>query len=163
MKPPAIRSAALPADALLDRYQQSGDFTDCWTAEMPRAVSLAEFITAFYNSAAFRPERWLLGAVLGKGASAADVARLAAAETERFSAWSLEARAADQILLCDYQGRTRSWLMVEPLQHGTRLYFGSAVVATKSGSGSIVFRALLGFHGVYSHLLLRSAAKALMP
>ena len=162
MKPAAVRLAQLPVDALLDRYCQRGDFTDCRAADVPHAVSLAEFITAFYNSPVFRPERWLLGLVLGRGATATDVAGLAAASSERFAAWSVEARQADQILLCDYQGRTRSWLMVVPLPHGTRLYFGSAVVSARTGSGSIVFRALLGFHSAYSHLLLRSAVKALM-
>ena len=161
MKRTTVQVAQLPADSLLDRYRQAGDYTDCRVAELPNSVSLAELISAFYNSAAFRPERWLLGTVLARGADAADVASLAAGTTARFAAWSVEARSADQILLCDLQGRTRSWLMAKPLPRGTRLYFGSALVTLRSGSGSFVFRALLEFHRVYSHLLLRSAAKAL--
>ena len=88
--------------------------------------------------------------------------------------------------MCAMDGRTRSWLMVSrvPTTHevnetqratgaqdangssGTRLYFGSAVVPVmnkstgKSGMG-IVFKALLGFHKLYSRLLLSAAAKCL--
>ncbi len=162
MTSPAIRSVELPADALLDRYCKAGDFTDCRVVVLPRSVSLAELIAAFYSSAAFRPERWLLGMLLGRGANAADVASLAAGTTERFAAWTVEAREPDQILLCDFQNKTRSWLMIEPLPQGTRLYFGSAVVTARTGFDSFVFRALLGFHRAYSHVLLRSAAKALL-
>ena len=48
----------------------------------------------------------------------------------------------------------------------TRLYFGSAVVpVANAGSGEdsigFAFRALLGFHKLYSRVLLRSAAARL--
>ncbi len=48
----------------------------------------------------------------------------------------------------------------------TRLYFGSAVVPRQSaGAGKPVmgslFQALLGFHRLYSRLLLRAASKRL--
>lgn len=155
-------SVQLPADALLERYRQSGHFTDCRAVDVARSVSLGELIAAFYNSAAFRPERWLLGLVLGRGANAANVASLAAGTTERFAAWTVEARLPDQLLLCDFQSKTRSWLMVEPLLHGTRLYFGSAVVTSHSSFDAFVFRALLWFHAAYSQVLLRSAAKDLL-
>jgi hypothetical protein len=162
MRGPKVQSAQLPADALLERYRKSGDFTDCRVVEVAGSVSLGELIAAFYNSAAFRPERWLLGLVLGRGANAADVASLAAATTERFAAWTVEARLPNQILLCDFQSKTRSWLMVEPLPQGTRLWFGSAVVTSRSRFDALVFRALLWFHAAYSQVLLRSAAKALL-
>ncbi|HEX4848549.1 MAG TPA: hypothetical protein VFV30_10435, partial [Novosphingobium sp.] len=128
---------------------------------VPRAVSLTEFISAFYTSGAFRPERWLLGALLGKRADDSDVARLAAGQSERFSAWSVEARREDQILLCDYQGRTRSWLMVSPTEGDTRLHFGSAVVPAKGRAERGVFRALLWFHRWYSVHLLSGAVSRL--
>jgi hypothetical protein len=49
---------------------------------------------------------------------------------------------------------------------GTRLYFGSAVVPlrdAKTGGTRMgpLFRALLGFHRLYSRVLLRAAAKRL--
>lgn len=157
----AVTEAELPPGALLERYRTEGGHTDCYIAEVPRAVELGQLITAFYTSGAFRPERWLLGALLGKRADDADVARLAAGHTEHFSAWMVEARGDDQILLCDFQGRTRSWLMVLPIAGGTRLHFGSAVVPQKRGSDRLVFRALMGFHRLYSRILLRGAIKRL--
>jgi hypothetical protein len=157
----AVAQAELPGGALLERYRTEGGHVDCYIAEVPRAVDLGQLITAFYTSPAFRPERWLLGALLGKRADNGDVARLAAGETDRFSAWAVEARGDDQILLCDFQGRTRSWLMVQPIVGGTRLHFGSAVVPQKRRADRLVFSALLGFHRWYSRALLKGAVKRL--
>jgi hypothetical protein len=72
----------------------------------------------------------------------------------------------DQLLLCDFQGRTRSWLMSAPDSTGpspaTTLNFGSAVVPQKPhGPMGPAFRALLGFHHLYSRALLRSAVMRL--
>lgn len=75
--------------------------------------------------------------------------------------------------MCDFQGRTRSWLMVAPAEGGsagsTRLYFGSAVVparAPRAGTETPdlgwTFRLLLGFHKLYSRALLFSAKSRLM-
>ena len=81
-----------------------------------------------------------------------------------------EDRTATQLLLRDFLGRTRSWLMVEPLQNAgapaTRLYFGSAAVAkSRSATGKPLlgfpFNALTGFHHLYSKALLRSAQSQL--
>ena len=156
----AVAAAELPVGALLERYRAEGGHVDCYVAQVPRAVDLGQLITAFYTSAAFRPERWLLGVVLGKRADDGDVARLAAGETTHFSAWTVEARSDDQILLCDFQGRTRSWLMVRPLTGGTQLHFGSAVVPQKRRVDRLVFSALLGFHRWYSRALLKGAVRA---
>ena len=153
----SVRAAPLPPGSLLESYRAAGGYVDCFITEVPRAVSLPQLIEAFYTSRAFRPERWLIGALLGKRADDRDVARLAAGEIERFSAWSVEARREDQILLCDYQSRTRSWLMVQPVPGGTRLHFGSAVVKP----GDPIFRALLGFHRFYSRVLLGGALRKL--
>jgi hypothetical protein len=78
----------------------------------------------------------------------------------------VEAREENQILMCDFAGSTRSWLMSVPTETGTRLYFGSAVVPhriSKNGKPSLgfFFTALLGFHKVYSVLLLWSAGNTL--
>ena len=71
----------------------------------------------------------------------------------------------DQLLLRAVDGRTRSWLKVSAAEvpGRTRLYFGSAVVpAVNSSIGKqsmgFVFKALLGFHKIYSLALLRAAA-----
>ncbi|MCX7357806.1 MAG: hypothetical protein NT015_06665 [Alphaproteobacteria bacterium] len=87
---------------------------------------------------------------------------MARGETEKFAAWTVEARAADQLLVCDYLSRTRSWLMVEPIEGGgTRLYFGTAVVPVGIGSGrarlGFPFNALLPFHKLYARALLGAA------
>jgi len=158
----------LPEEALPQRYRAARAHTDCYTAEVPGEISLPAFIAAFYDSQAFRPERVLLGLLLGMKAGAAEVAALAEGRIERFSAWTVEARAADQILLCDYQHRTRSWLMVAPgsTPGTTRLHFGSAVTRTgrtraaRLGEG-LMFTGLLWFHALYSRALPWAAARPL--
>ena len=156
-----VQEGELPSGALLELYRVTGGHVDCFVADVPGAVALPDLITAFYSSAAFRPERWLLGAVLGKPADDADVARLAADQTKRFSAWTVEGRRGDEILLCDYQGKTRSWLKVAAIPGGTRLHFGSAVVPAKSRTAKAAFTLLLGFHRWYSRTLLREAVRQL--
>ncbi len=157
----AVAPAQLPGGALLERYRTEGGHVDCYTAQVPREVDLGQLIIAFYTSTAFRPERWLLGALLGRRADDGDVVRLAAGQTDRFSAWTVEARRDDEILLCDYQGRTRSWLMVRPIAGGTRLHFGSAVIPSKARADRLLFSALLGFHRLYSRVLLKGAVRGL--
>jgi hypothetical protein len=80
----------------------------------------------------------------------------------------VEARAPDQVLLCDFMGHTRSWLMVAPAEApgGTRLYFGSVVVPernARTGENDMpaVHRSLLGFHKLYSRMLLSAGARRL--
>jgi hypothetical protein len=82
----------------------------------------------------------------------------------------VEERGANQLLMCDFSGRTRSWFMVTPAGSGsstiTRLYFGSAVVAVvdkQSGQATLglTFNALLGFHKLYSRALLAAARSRL--
>lgn len=157
----SVREGSLPSKSLLAAYRVEGGHVDCYIADLPHPVDLPRLITAFYTSMAFRPERWLLGVLLGKRADNRDVARLAAGEVERFSAWSVEARTDTEILLCDFQGKTRSWLMVTPQGTGTRIYFGSAVVPARSRTDRAAFSALLWFHRWYSRRLLSSAAARL--
>lgn len=157
----AVAAAELPPGALLERYRTAGGYVDCFVADVAQPLTLPQLVQAFYNSRAFRFERWLLGVLLGKRADADDVLCLAAAETQHLSAWSVEARTVDQILMCDFQSKTRSWLMVLPLQDGTRLHFGTAVVPAQSRADKAVFTALLGFHRWYSRALLGSTVKQL--
>ena len=77
-------------------------------------------------------------------------------ELDAFAAWRVEDRAEDQLLLCDLPGRTRSWLMAASEGTRTLLYFGSAIVPLSPG-----YRALLGFHKLYSRVLLRAAKSRL--
>ena len=164
---PTTRSCPLPADALLNRYRAAGAYTDCYVAEVPRAVTHPEFVEAFYTTAVFKLERLLLRWFISRPSTDLQAGQLARGELDSFAAWSVEGRAPRQLLLSDLRGRTRSWLMVAPSggagSVGTRLYFGSAVVPVRdprSGRTGLgpVFRALLGFHKVYSRVLLRAAA-----
>jgi hypothetical protein len=157
----AIRACQLPAGALLARYRGGGAYTDCYVTEMPRPVSLAEYVEAFYTSGVFKLERLILKLLVARPSTDQQARELAAGQRDAFAAWRVEARAPDQLLLCDFRGRTRSWLMTS----GTRLYFGSAVVPSsgssrKAGLG-FVFTALLGFHRLYSRVLLHAAVRRL--
>ena len=162
---PSIQPCPLPPRALLARYAEAGAYTDCYAGDVARAVSHAEFVAAFYTGALFKIERWLLGLFAARPSTDAQVRELAAGERDTFAAWRVEGRAADQLLMCDIAGRTRSWLMVAaspgPAPR-TWLYFGSAVVPVVSRSSGqrrmgFSFKALLGFHKLYSRALLRSA------
>ncbi|SEW23472.1 hypothetical protein SAMN04488515_1755 [Cognatiyoonia koreensis] len=154
-----IAAASLPDHALLRRYADRADcFTDCYVADIGRPVELGTYLCAFYATWVFAPEKALLRVVLGRPARDFDVMPLALGESDRFAAWDVEERAEGQVLLCDLSGRTRSWFMVD----GTQVYFGSAVVPPYEGADlGRVFRALLGFHHVYSRALLRAAVARL--
>ena len=162
---PPVRASALPPQTLLGKYTSTGAFTDCYTAEIARPVSHAEFIEAFYTSAAFRFERLLLGLLLAKPFSNLQARQLAAGELDAVSAWRVEGRTANELLMCDFLGYTRSWLMVTATsEQSTCLYFGSALLPRKGmgrpGAG-IRWKALLGFHKLYSRVLLGSARRRL--
>lgn len=159
----------LPAGALLGRYSGSGAYADCYVATIPRAVSHAAYVEAFYTTTVFKLERLILRLAVSRPSTDAQSRELAEGKRDSFAAWTVEARAPDQLLLGDFSGRTKSWLMVAPVEApgaGTKLYFGSAVVPRrsanreKSGLG-FVFNALLGFHKLYSRILLRSAVARL--
>jgi len=162
-----IDACDLPAASLLGRYRGDGGYADCYVTELPWPISQAEYVQAFYSTRLFKVERLLIRLFLSRPSTDAEAGRLARGELDTFAAWSVEGRTADQLLLADLGGHTRSWLMAEPSGRagstGTRLHFGSAVVPARRarsdgrpGLGAL-FSALLGFHKVYSRLLLRSA------
>jgi hypothetical protein len=166
-----VRAHALPAHALLTRYAANGGYADCFVTDLSGSVSHAEYVEAFYCSWLFRLERLVLTLLVFKPSSDADARQLARGERESFAAWSVEARAPQQLLVCDYQGKTRSWLMIEARQDNgvavTRLYFGTGIVpvpARRSDTRrmSLFFRALLPFHLVYARALLRAARARLV-
>lgn len=160
-----IRAVVLPNLALLCRYRDAGAYTDGYSTDLDFAVSQAEFIEAFYCTWVFRLERWVLAVIVSKPSSDAQANDLATGTSDSFAAWTVEGRTADQLLLSDIGGRTRSWLMSQAYASGTRLYFGSAVVPLRDSSGrahpSFLFGALLAFHRLYSRLLLRAAVQRL--
>lgn len=156
-----------PPDALLGKYVAAGAYTDCYRTEIAQSVRFEDYVEAFYTSAPFKAERLALRFLVAKPSSDAEARRLACGEADAFAAWSVEARAPDQLLVCDFQRRTRSWLMMAPREAGgTRLYFGSAVVPVGVGAGKgrlgFPFNALLGFHQLYSRVLLGAARARVM-
>jgi len=156
----------LPADSLLARLaDERGAFADAYTLRLPRAVSLAEFVEAFYTTRLFKVERGLI-ALFGRSSSDAMARAVARGEGVRLAVWTIEARKPDELLMHEDSGATRSWFKAEPGAGGTTLWFGSAVVPRRRGPGgeprfSWIFHALLGFHRWYSRALLSAAARRL--
>jgi len=163
----SIMKCPAPLNTFLHSYEANGAYADCYWTEIAREVSFPEFIFAFYTTPLFKLERFILTWTVAKPSTDKLARELAACERETFAAWWVEKRGEREILMCDYQGLTRSWLSVVSVgDSGTRLYFGSAVVPrqdTKTGKSSLgfVFQILLGFHRIYSVLLLYSARRNL--
>lgn len=163
-----IRACELPPTSLLRGARQPGAFADCYVTELEREVSQTAFVEAFYTSGLFKIERAVLGLLLARPSTDLQARHLAAGTTTSFAAWRVESRNAEQLLMTDFTGRTRSWLMAESVNAagrpvGTRLYFGSGV-GPRGGDGNMgmVFHALLGFHKLYSRLLLGAARARLL-
>lgn len=155
-----------PPGALIERYRDLGDYVDCFVATLPGHVSHARYVEAFYTSPLFRLERWFLTLVLWKPSTDRQAAELARGDRDAFAAWTVEARAVDQTLVCDYLNVTRSWLQSVQTGEGeiaaTTLYFGTVVSPTRAlWLFHIGFRVLNGYHGGYARALLRSAARRL--
>lgn len=157
----------VPPDSLLDRLARSRSaFADAYALRLPRAVPLAEFVEAFYTTRLFKLERAVL-ALLGKRSSNAMARAVARGEGERIAVWTTEARTADELLMHEDSGVTRSWFKAEGLADGgTTLWFGSALIPRRQGPGGEPkfgpgFHALIGFHRWYSRALLAAAARRL--
>jgi hypothetical protein len=153
---------------LLHSYLTEGAYVDCYVTDLTGPVSQAQYVAAFYTTLLFKLERLILDWVVSKPSTDAEARQLAAGSTEVFAAWHVEQRSENQLLLSDFRGATRSWLMAVPRagNQGTRLYFGSAVVPSRHArTGTprlgLGFRLLLGFHKLYSVLLLYSAKSRL--
>jgi hypothetical protein len=148
-----IEKGALPANALLQKYVQSGAYTDCYSTMISADVSLADFVTAFYTTWLFKLERFILRVAVSRPSTDEQARSLLRGERDKFAAWYVEDRSDDQLLMCDFRGQTRSWFMVSP----GRIYFGSAVIPVQKTS----FQWLLGFHRLYSRALLAAAKSRL--
>jgi hypothetical protein len=155
-------------NAMLDKYSSMPQaYTDSYLTVIPAQVSFPEYVFAFYTTPLFKLERLILKLLVRKPSTDAQAKELAEGTRDTFAAWTVEDRSENQILMCDFAGSTRSWLMTVPAENGTRLYFGSAVVprrTSKDGKPSLgfFFQTLLGFHKIYSVLLLYFARRRLM-
>ena len=165
-----IMPCPLPKESLLQRCADAGAFTDCYTTNINQAVSQTQYVEAFYSTTVFGIERLILKWAINKGSTRSDIQQLAAGTANTFAAWTVEARTPNQLLLADFKGRTRSWLMtLPPSDTGdgtTRLFFGSAVMpqtdpATGQPSLGAGFGSLLWFHKLYSRVLLAAAKERL--
>lgn len=166
----SIQSCPIPEGALLNTYLQEGTYTDCYVTDIQGPVSYAHFVTAFYTTRIFKLERLILKMAVSRPSTDSQATQLADGSINTFAAWHVEARSENQLLMCDFNCRTRSWLMVDPVTGAdgirTRLYFGSAVVPAKNRrTGELAlgpgYRALLGFHRLYSKILLHAARSRL--
>jgi hypothetical protein len=162
----SIKKCAVPANTLLESYLKNGAYADCYSTEISGHVSFPEFIHAFYTTPLFKLERSILTWTMSKPSTDEQAGQLAAGVLTTFAAWQVENRNEHELLMCDLGGRTRSWFMLIPVNVDgiprTRLFFGSAVVpvqnqSTGRSSLGFIFNALLGFHKIYSALLLYSA------
>ncbi len=159
----SIERHPIPDNTLLEKYLNSGNYVDCYTTEISKQLSFADFVFAFYTTPLFKLERLILKFTVSKPSTDIQARQVADGKIEKFAAWSVEARTENELLMCDILSRTRSWFMTIPAEgFRTRLYFGSAVLP-KTGNSSLEFgfRAMLGFHQVYSVLLLYSAKRKL--
>ncbi len=167
---PKVNECELPNIALSAGYKTQGAFVDCYYSEIAKDVSLDEYIQAFYTTPLFKLERSLLSLATFKCASDHDALALSLGKSECYSIWTVEGREANQILMRDFTGNTRSWLMVKKASAGgagTRLYFGSVVVpkgTSENGKKSFgnFFHLFDKFHQVYSRALLSAAYRKLM-
>lgn len=168
-----IMAAELPRNSLLGRYARlangddTGHYTDCFVADVPASIDLAQFVFAFYTTPLFRLERGLLRLFAASPSTDEGARAIAAGERDSFAAWVVEQRVPGQILLRDLTGRTRSWFMVSTqdmaAQAATRLHFGSAVLLRSRASGKprrgMPFSLLIALHRFYSRALLWSACR----
>ena len=161
MTRPGIKATPAPSGALHAKYAQTGAYTDCFSTEVPGRISQAQFVEAFYTTWVFKLERRILAWIIAKPSTDEEAKALAAAARDRFAAWTVEERTAGQLLMCDHLGHTRSWFMVMPCElaggPATRLYFGSVVVPVRR----FPYKVLIGFHRLYSRVLLSSARRRL--
>lgn len=164
-----------PEGSLLLQLRRSGSYADCYTIQLPIAVTQAEYVEAFYTTPLFKAERFILHLLARKPSSDQDAKDLALGKKDSFAMWRVAERSPEQLLLTDQTGRTSSWLMAVPERTSTattattatRLFFGSAVTArtnTRTGKQELgsAFHALLGLHKLYSRHLLQAAGASLL-
>ncbi len=173
----AVKAAPIPEVALLHKYsiESASDganaYADCYSVEISRSVSLAEFVFAFYTTPVFKLERLILRFLAKSPSTDNQAQQLADGSIHVFAAWNEEQRADNQLLMCDFRGRTRSWFMVTPQtlasgQSISLLRFGSAIVPEQNRqTGKLeiggAYKIVLGFHKLYSRILLGAAKRHL--
>lgn len=153
---PSVQKCSIPANTMLEYYLTKNTYTDCYTTEVSGQVSFSEYICAFYTTFLFKLELLILKLFLSKPSTDETARQLANGNVANFAAWTVERRDENELLMCDFMGRTRSWFMIIPKDGvQTRLYFGSAVLPKRNATSiEFGFRAVFGFHQIYSVYLL---------
>ena len=167
---PKVIASELPTHALSAPYQEQGAFVDCYYIDIAKDISLDEYIQAFYTTSIFKLERSLLSLAMLKRTKDDEAVELSRGRSDNYSIWTVEGRESNQIMLRDFTGNTRSWLMVEKSsgsEISTRLYFGSVVmpkgkVENVQASFGVLFHLFGKFHQVYSRALLNAAYRKLL-
>ncbi len=158
----SIEKCPPPENSFLEKYLMNGNYVDCYTTTIDEQISLPEFIFGFYTTWLFKTERLILKLLVNKPSTDLQARQVSNAGINRFAAWTVENRNENELMMGDFLNRTRSWFMVEKAGAATKLYFGSAVVPAKgSESLDFGFRVMLGFHQIYSVLLLYFAKRKL--
>jgi hypothetical protein len=148
-----------------------GSFVDCYYIDIPQEVTLDNYIKAFYTTSLFKIERTILSIATFKQAIDMHAVELSRGTSENYSVWTVESRVSNQIMLRDFTGKTRSWLMVQKSKVNeetfTRLYFGSVVMpkaVSKNGQAKfgLLFHVFGKFHQLYSRALLNAAYNQLL-
>jgi hypothetical protein len=170
-----IEQQAVPSDSLLKTYRGGarpehwGLQGDCFAVVVDAPITLSDFVFAFYTSPVFRVERGILRFLAGASSTDAGARGVAEGSGTTFAIWRVGERTATQLLMCDRYEKTRSWFQVVPMEGGvaTVLRFGSAVSSSRhreTGTLSMGrwFQWLVGFHVLYSRILLSSARRRVM-
>lgn len=145
---------------IADDAQRTGGFADSFVTRVPGTVPLPVYVEAFYTSRLFRAERVLLG-LAGHPSTDTEARAVAEGSADRIAVWGHPVRRGDELLMPQLSGATASWFMTRSVGTETELCFGTIVRPGKSGAKRMpwVYRALSGFHRLYSRLLLASAAR----
>ncbi len=159
-----IIKTTLPQGALHATYADlPGHHTDCYETEVEGAVTLPQYVEAFYTGRLFKCERVILKYTGKRPSTDAQARAIAQGDATSFAAWDMEHRTDTQLLMNDLTGSTKSWFMVEPLDgDSTRLRFGSVVTPNpETGELPRLVKPLMRFHDLYSKLLLKGAVRRL--
>ena len=161
----SIEKCEILPGSFVASFQEKG-YADSYRTEINRNISMEEYVYSFYTSPLFKLERFILTWTVLKPSTDSDANELAKGNTTKFAAWTVENRSENELLMCDFVKRTRSWFMVNHTgtidKPNTQLYFGTGISSsTKRKSIGLFFTLLLPFHKVYSRFLLHFAKRKL--
>ena len=165
----SIEKCTVIPNSLLASYAENG-YADSYCTDLPGHISMEGYVFSFYTTALFKLERFILTWTVLKPSNDLQAKELMDGKTDKFAAWTIEARKENELLMCDMLKRTRSWFMVNHTgtkdTPRTQLYFGTGIApatrgATVKTSIGLFFILLLPFHKLYSVFLLLFAKRRL--